>query len=423
MSNTGSNGSRKTLSLKEKQPELPAENEFNKVAEEVSENQGLKHLVSEILIDTFMVRKDKEGSVKPARCTKVNLKHLCTLEDIQPIGADQTQLIVESASSTDQGLDCLTEIFLALNNVGYSESQQRLLRYCIRLASGIWIYKHEGTFNLFEDIFDNHSDESKADPIKYLHESLSKKYKKRLSGLSKVITEPTAQLSENDSQPNAPEALAQVGKPSLNRTVLERQKRNLLIMGSFWLLGKEKVSHPDTEKFMLRLATAIPSDRLKLKEVSLFLAHQCLNPTKPVLKTLSDAQDEINKATERNNQLTKQIFGRDQQIAALSKKSDSQINDLNEAQTKIESLNADINSLNQSMTDMDLTERAKRTHLRDNEGQIRSKAYNLLSDEVLGPLQLSMSALNRDKPKLEMAMHQIELAVESIERELKWFKE
>ena len=69
-----------------------------------------------------------------------------------------------------------------------------------------------------------------------------------------------------------------------------------------------------------------------------------------------------------------------------------------------------------------LDEKATRTHLRDNEGKAKAKAINLLSEEVLEPLRLSLSALQREKPKTEVAAHQIELVLESIKRDLQWFR-
>ncbi|MCY1311227.1 hypothetical protein D9M70_615080 [compost metagenome] len=79
--------------------------------------------------------------------------------------------------------------------------------------------------------------------------------------------------------------------------------------------------------------------------------------------------------------------------------------------------------LKHTLQEQQLDERATRTHLRDNAGQAKAKAFNLLSEAVLEPLRLSLAALQREKPKIEVAAHHIELAVESIEREIKWFSE
>ena len=89
----------------------------------------------------------------------------------------------------------------------------------------------------------------------------------------------------------------------------------------------------------------------------------------------------------------------------------------------IAKLGAEVSRLKHTIEEQQLDERAKRTHLRDNTGQVKARAFNLLIENVLEPLKLSLSALQREKPKTEVAAHHIELAVESIERDIKWFKE
>ncbi|MNL32054.1 hypothetical protein D3C87_1538800 [compost metagenome] len=90
---------------------------------------------------------------------------------------------------------------------------------------------------------------------------------------------------------------------------------------------------------------------------------------------------------------------------------------------KIARLLAETEQLKQALQEQQLDERATRTHLRDNAGQAKGKAFNLLSEDVLEPLKLSLAALQRERPKTEVAAHHIELAVENIEREIKWFSE
>ncbi|MNR59671.1 hypothetical protein D3C85_1809820 [compost metagenome] len=70
-----------------------------------------------------------------------------------------------------------------------------------------------------------------------------------------------------------------------------------------------------------------------------------------------------------------------------------------------------------------LDEKAKRVHLRDDTGRAKAKATNLLSEDVLEPLRLSLAALRRDNPKTEVAAHHIDLVLETVERGLSWFKE
>ena len=100
-----------------------------------------------------------------------------------------------------------------------------------------------------------------------------------------------------------------------------------------------------------------------------------------------------------------------------------QITAIADKDQQIARLMGEVEQLKLAQHEQQLDERATRTHLRDNAGQAKAKAFNLLTEDVLEPLKLSLAALQREKPKTEVAVHQIELAVESIERDIKWFSE
>ncbi len=68
-----------------------------------------------------------------------------------------------------------------------------------------------------------------------------------------------------------------------------------------------------------------------------------------------------------------------------------------------------------------LSEQATRVHLRDDAGQAKARANTLLSEDIAPQIELALKALNRDTPKVEVAIHQIELALESIDKGLPWF--
>ena len=114
---------------------------------------------------------------------------------------------------------------------------------------------------------------------------------------------------------------------------------------------------------------------------------------------------------------------RSRQISRLQEDLSTKQQELEQSMEKVDAYRSDLKGLKKQTEDQQLNERAARTHLRDSEGKVRAKAFNLLSEEVLEPLRLSLAALQRDNPKTESAIHQIELALESIERDIPWFKE
>ena len=114
---------------------------------------------------------------------------------------------------------------------------------------------------------------------------------------------------------------------------------------------------------------------------------------------------------------------RDNKISQLQIDLSSQKQEVKNTRTIASEYQASNKNLKKQLEDQQLDERARRTHLRDSEGKVRAKAFNLLSEDVLEPLRLSLAALQRENPKTENAAHQIELVLESIERDLQWFKE
>lgn len=419
----------KKLSLQGKSTNMQAAKTDNKDTVE-TDRKAVKELsAQDIFLDAFTKRVDKENNIKPARITKVNLKLLSSFEEVEPFKDSVIDSIIESANFTDRSLDCLIEIFLALTAAQNCKANEVLLDLCIRIASGVWINQHEGSLNLFKDLFNGSTEFS--DPITYLNGVLDEKYKKRIAGLSRIRTT-TAQRDEAEVLSGGSASnKTRVEGGDLTKKILEKQKENIFLMGAFWLCSHKKSESDEhaisdvnkVANFLLPLVAASSPGKTNYAEVALFLANQCIEPSGPTIRTLSMAQADVQSLREANAQLRKQIDGKDQQISVLNKKESLQSERITESNAKAASLQAEIDSLKQAIKDLDLDERAKRTHLRDSEGQVRSKAFNLLSEDVLMPLELALSALKREKPKSELAAHQIELAVESIERELKWFSE
>ena len=77
--------------------------------------------------------------------------------------------------------------------------------------------------------------------------------------------------------------------------------------------------------------------------------------------------------------------------------------------TEVQRLLVENESLRNRLKNEREENRARRTHLRDSVDRTNSACTNLIKEELLMRLALATSALNRDVPKVDVALHQISL--------------
>jgi len=159
------------------------------------------------------------------------------------------------------------------------------------------------------------------------------------------------------------------------------------------------------------------------RAVAVFLAEQYANQDSLLADTIDHFKKQFTELAGQQKFLQSKHNAQEVELKALQTKVMTQITAIADKDQQIARLMAEVEQLKLAQHEQQLDERATRTHLRDNAGQAKAKAFNLLTEDVLEPLKLSLAALQREKPKTEVAVHQIELAVESIERDIKWFSE
>ena len=152
-----------------------------------------------------------------------------------------------------------------------------------------------------------------------------------------------------------------------------------------------------------------------------------INQTYKSDKTISQALHYLH-AKERSESEKSTIFK--SRIDSLKKELDEEKKSKEKHIEAIKAYEKNINELQEQLKeaqalvqDQQLDQRAKRTHLKDNERQVKATAYNLLTEEVLEPLRLSLAALSRERPKTEIAIYNIETIIERVEGDLECFKE
>lgn len=373
-----------------------------------------KKSAQDIILGVFNKQYDKDGKIKPAKISKRDLKSLNLLSTPETLTRELVDSIAEAAALTDPSLDCLAELALSVTEDSQGDWQQALFKFCVQVASGVWIHKHTKSVDLFRDIFVEHKNSD--DWLNILEYSLSQKYQKRIAGLKSRETlhvsvesdalEPVSDLSSSEQQ-----------------KTLEKQHRNLLLIGVLWLLNESRCDLRDIIGYLNQSVVVNHGSKATLKDVSLLLAWQWVSPNPRIIRLLA-MQAEQNKQLEDGLKRTEKLMlQKEQQIEQLRCDLTAKKNEVQRAITEARNYQTSLDELKKQAEDQQLDARAARTHLRDSEGKVRAKAFNLLSEEVLEPLRLSLSALQRENPKTKVAIHQIELVVESIERDLQWFKE
>ncbi|GLH34632.1 hypothetical protein BR1R5_40210 [Pseudomonas sp. BR1R-5] len=370
--------------------------------------------IAEIISQIFAVIFDKDHNIKPATLSKTDFKAIVSCQTTAELDAHLADRVAECARKTDPQLNTLALLVVATSKCREDAQRNVLLAFCVRLASALWINRHRESHDLFQDIFDEDKGLDST-PLRFLCNAIVALYNKRIEYVRALtVTPPTTTGSLLD-------ALADSTFPS--PTELASQRDNLLLIGGLWLLAKGKCDPSQLILFFAELLEERQSRNRSNRDVALYLAEQYAQHESLLADTLDHFKQQANEQATHGKRLQSALEHSEQEAARLR----TQITELKrtteEQSRRIAALEAETTKLLHTFEEQQLDERAKRTHLRDNTGQVKARAFNLLAEDVLEPLKLSLSALQREKPKTEVAAHHIELAVESIERDIKWFKE
>lgn len=370
--------------------------------------------VEQILAEAFAITTDKDQNIKPASITKADLKSLTTYQQDVSLSSELAESITAAACKTDPELKVLSLITLAVFKCQRDALRYELMAFCVRLASSLWIQRHRESFDLYRDIMD--ADKGlDSSPLTFLRNSITEQYRKRIESVVR-------QTSETPG-PNATSVAA--AEPTtldaLSKKELVAQRNNILLIGALWQMAQGKTDLNAAIEFFSGLLNEQTSPSQSPRAVAVFLAEQYANQD----SLLADAMDYFKKQfavlAGQQKFLQSKHNAQEAELKKLQTTVMEQLSAIADKDLKIAQLQTETEQLKQAHQEQQLDERATRTHLRDNAGHAKAKAFNLLSEDVLEPLKLSLAALQREKPKTEVAVHQIELAVESIEKEIKWF--
>lgn len=370
--------------------------------------------VAQIFSEAFAITTDKDQNIKPASISKADLKALTASQQDVHLSNELAEQITTTAGKTDQELKCLSLITLAAIKCQHDTLRHDLLSFCVRLVSSLWIKGQHGSFDLYRDIMDADKGLDSA-PLTFLRNAITEQYRKRIEFVASQAREQAKNKSEN----------ALVAEPaalnSLPKKTLEAQRDNVLLIGALWLMAEHKADPSAAIEFFSSLLNEQTSRSPSNRAIAVFLAEQYANQESLLADTIDHFKKQFTELADQRKFLQSKQHAQELEINKLQASARDQHSEIVDKDQQIARLLAETAQLQDALQEQQLDERATRTHLRDNAGQAKAKAFNLLSEDVLEPLKLSLAALQREKPKTEVAAHHIELAVENIEREIKWF--
>lgn len=369
--------------------------------------------IAEIISQVFAISVDKDQNIKPATLSKADFKSIVSCQTTAELDAQLVDKVAEDARKTDPQLNALALLTVATSRCREDAQRHALLTFCVRLASALWINRHRESHDLFQDILDGDKGLDST-PLRFLCNSIAALYSKRIEHVRAALPATTLPVTSDN---------ATDGSILLTPTELTSQRDNLLLIGGLWLLAKGKSDPSQSIMFFAELLEERQSRNRSNRDIALYIAEQYAKHESLLAATLDYFKQQANEQATYGKRLQSALERSEQEAARLRTQLTEHKRTTEEQAQRISTMEVEITRLQHMLEEQQLDERAKRTHLRDNTGQAKARAFNLLTEDVLEPLKLSLSALQREKPKTEVAAHHIELAVESIERDIKWFKE
>lgn len=351
-----------------------------------------------------------DDETKVLKLTQAQKKALSTL--MMSDAVDKTlweKTTAKAILERDPTLQTLAEVACCVALNQHSEVSRTFLQRCAELVSMISSLNPLGNHNIFETYSNQLSDEN-TPKLQFIANKLQTHYDTRY----KSIEEAEKREEAGDG----------TRKSTMTRKTLRQQEASVLALACLWCSRFEKASHED---LFATLKMHYKADQSRSDEraphIDVFVARQ-------LKKTDGrDFIDIIEHFASREAQQNKEILQRKAEILDLKQKQraaeTAQIelqSALYEANQRAKLLELEIETLKQQLSSHQLDQRAERVHLRDDTDKMRSKALNLLEDDLNPMLITSLKALKHTPPLLDHGVNYIERAQLQIEGAIAWFK-
>lgn len=382
-----------------------ASSEVAASSSKANDAEKIKTLES-ILNQLFIPVTNKDGKVRASALTQALQSDLKRIQQPGRILNEVLKKLVASVGVTDPEFNKLSQVVILTQS--NHEVSKVVLDFAVKALSEHWVGKHLGYSNLFL---------SEAEPLSlsnpgilaHLTRSFSERYEARITSIKEQLKQKEGSDSSSSLRSLTPEHLRQ-------------QCENLLTICYLWAVETGKCDVKiGIQAFENRIVER-GDGTINEKKVCGYLASQLSESRSGIADTIRYYEALLNGARDRqrgaeaiNEQLRINLHKIDVEKMQLAQ----QVCTL---QQEIELLKVSLNQVKTQSEEQVLDDKALRVHLKDDVSKTKSRAFNLLNEDVMEPLKLSLNALQRENPKVEIATHYVELVLESIERELSWFR-
>ncbi|HGM6604266.1 TPA: hypothetical protein ACKQCM_003251 [Serratia marcescens] len=382
-----------------------ASSEVAASSSKANDAEKIKTLES-ILNQLFIPVTNKDGKVRASALTQALQSDFKRIQQPGRIPNEVLKKLVASVEVTDPEFNKLSQVVILTQS--NHEVSKVVLDFAVKALSEHWVGKHLGYSNLFL---------SEAEPLSlsnpgilaHLTRSFSERYEARITSIKEQLKQKEGSDSSSSLRSLTPEHLRQ-------------QCENLLTICYLWAVETGKCDVKiGIQAFENRIVER-GDGTINEKKVCGYLASQLSESRSGIADTIRYYEALLNGARDRqrgaeaiNEKLRINLHKIDVEKMQLTQ----QVCTL---QQEIELLKVSLNEVKTQSEEQVLDDKALRVHLKDDVSKTKSRAFNLLNEDVMEPLKLSLNALQREKPKVEIATHYVELVLESIERELSWFR-
>lgn len=361
----------------------------------------------------FAVNYDTEGNLKENRLTKANLELLIKDDSSEPLDAQELELLIKDIKVTDPSLSLLADIVAQSIGSGKCKKPNVIIDLAVSISSQVWINHHSGFVNLFENLLSSYAKENYS--LENLQFNINNQYEARLRGTSSKLKKALKEAKSNTEQ--------NVIDLKIEEKTVSKQKESILTIGFYWLLITQELNIDNNIEFLLNFLYQGKNQVTNTRNVLLTLINQTHKSDKTISQALHYLHAKERSESEKSTIFKSRIDSFKKEFDEEKKSKEKHIEAIKAYEKNINELQEQLKEAQALVQDQQLDQRAKRTHLKDNERQAKAKAYNLLTEEVLEPLRLSLAALSRERPKTEIAIYNIETIIERVEGDLECFKE
>jgi hypothetical protein len=365
--------------------------------------------LSEILTDIYTIAFKKDGKPKPL---KVGREHEVALKKLERAELSDNKFndkLIVTIAKLDPTYKYLLGL-VVLSSGAQARVRRALIEFAVLAISRNWVGRHSGCDNIFEE-YARPTDISNEDVIAVICRNIKDYFEKQL----KQRTKPVSQTSDKEIQSEA--------SYTVSTSNIKKKAQNVLAIGCLWGLETGKCSAEKAIAQMQKIIQSNDTDPVnEVSEACYAFASSIKEPINEFIIAIRYFKQKLEISEERRKHAENISLQKEANLTSNR----SKLNDLESTilakDAEIKALEIELKNLKGESYERQLSEQATRVHLRDDAGKAKSKAYNLISEDIEPAVQLSLKALMREKPKVEVAIHQLELALESIEENLPWFK-